>query len=103
MHVEHQVTLSEIKTLKCKIKLDRFEAESIVKIISFQRDNGIFISTNFMETLFETQHSIRFSGAGAAHQNGIAEHIIKIIINKVCTLFIHAAIHSEEGTIRVEL
>eukprot|EP00957_Ditylum_brightwellii_P174411 13279918-Ditylum_brightwellii.AAC.1 len=56
-----------------------------------------------MNSLLQSQQSKRFSGAGAAHQNGIAERYIKIIVDTACILMTHAAIHSKEGTITVEL
>eukprot|EP00957_Ditylum_brightwellii_P198961 15165368-Ditylum_brightwellii.AAC.1 len=73
VHIEHQVTLSGVETVKSKLRLDRFAAEFGVKIFSFHIDDGVFPSTNFMTSLFHSEQSIRFGGAGAAHQNGVAE------------------------------
>ena len=44
-----------------------------VTIQSYHSDNGIFYSTDFMERLNARNQKNRFSGAGAPHQNGIAE------------------------------
>ncbi len=74
--IAHQVTLSGIETVKSKLKLDRFASEFGVKIRSFHTDNGVFTSTNFMNSLLEDKQTIRFSGSGVAHQNGIAERNI---------------------------
>eukprot|EP00957_Ditylum_brightwellii_P164236 12503961-Ditylum_brightwellii.AAC.1 len=78
VHIEHQITLSGIETAKSKLRLNGFAAEFVVK-------------------------SIRFSGDGAAHQNGIAERNIKAICDKARVLMIHATIYSEEGIISEEL
>eukprot|EP00957_Ditylum_brightwellii_P154919 11790793-Ditylum_brightwellii.AAC.1 len=71
--IVHQVTLSGIETVKSKLKLDRFASEFGVKNKSFHTDNGVCTSTNFMDSLLEDKQTIRFSGSGAAYQNGIAE------------------------------
>ena len=47
--------------------------------------------------------TIRFSGAGAAHQNAIAEQAIKTMVNMARTMLIHADIHSPGGTISMDL
>eukprot|EP00957_Ditylum_brightwellii_P068997 5237110-Ditylum_brightwellii.AAC.1 len=56
-----------------------------------------------MDSLFHSKQSKRFGGAGAAHQNGIAERTIKTICDSARVLMIHVAIHSEEGEISEEL
>eukprot|EP00957_Ditylum_brightwellii_P163457 12444663-Ditylum_brightwellii.AAC.1 len=56
-----------------------------------------------MDSLFHSKQSIRFCGAGVAHQNDIAERNIKTICDTAWVLMIHAAIHSEEGAISEEL
>ena len=36
----------------------------------YQTDNEIFNTSKFMEELLKKQQKLRFSGAGASHQNG---------------------------------
>ena len=43
-----------------------------------------------MEELLKKQQNIRFSGAGASHQNGAAERAIKTVITMARRILIHA-------------
>ena len=56
-----------------------------------------------MEHLNTRNQAIRFSGAGAAHQNGITEQAIKTMVNMARTMLIHADLHSPDGTINMDL
>ena len=42
--------------------------------------NVIFNTSEFFEDLLNTIQKIRFSGAGASHKNGVAEHTIKMVV-----------------------
>eukprot|EP00957_Ditylum_brightwellii_P180770 13771326-Ditylum_brightwellii.AAC.1 len=53
-------------------------------------------------TLSGVETSIRFSGAGAAYQNVIAERNIRTIYDTAGVMMIHASIHSEEGTMAMD-
>ena len=55
----------------------------------YHTDNVIFVTSYFMEELFKNQQKIRFSGAGASHQNGAAEHTISMVFNMARTMLIH--------------
>ena len=99
----HQVSLSAADTVKSKIRFERKASQEGVIIQSYHSDNGIFNSTDFMEHLNTRNQTIRFSGAGAAHQNGIAERAIKTMVNMARTMLIHADLHSPGGTISMDL
>ena len=99
----HQVSLSAADTVKSKIRFERKASQEGVTIQSYHSDNGIFNSTDFMEHLNARNQTIRFSGAGAAHQNGIAERAIKTMVNMARTMLIHADLHSPDGTINMDL
>ena len=90
VQVLHQVSLSAIDTVKSKLKFERMAAELGVKIQSYHTDNGVFTSTAFMENVMEHKQNIRFSGVGAAHQNGLAERHIRTVVEIARTLLIHA-------------
>ena len=52
-----------------------FEKEAQIQGVATKghhTDNGIFNSLEFMDELLKKQLKIRFSGAGASHQNGVA-------------------------------
>ena len=51
----------------------------------------------------QSKQQIRYSGSGAAHQNGVAERGIKTIVYMARTMMLHAAMRSREGTIKTEL
>jgi transposase InsO family protein len=69
----------------------------------FHTDNGIFTSKEFMEDLMDSEQSVRFSGVGAAHQNGSAERNIQTIANMARTMMLHAALRSPSGFITADL
>ena len=56
-----------------------------------------------MEHLNARNQRFRFSGAGAAHQNGITERSIKTMVNMTRTMLIHADLHSPDETISMDL
>ena len=103
IQVRHQVSLSAEDTLKAKLMYERDAANAGVKIKAYHTDNGVFTSKDFMSQLLEDNQQIRFSGAGAAHQNGVAERGIQTVVKMARTMLIHAAMRSPQGTITAEL
>ena len=67
-------------------------------IKGYHTDNGIFNASEFMEEMLNNQQKIRFSGAGASHQNGAAERVIKPVVTMARTILIHAALRCPEDT-----
>ena len=47
-----------------------------------------------MADLMDSEKSVRFSGVGAAYQNGSAERNIQTIVNMAHTIMLHAALRS---------
>ena len=72
-------------------------------IKGYYTDNGIFNSSEFMEELLKKQQKIRFSAAGASHQNGAAESAIKTIVTMARTMLMHAALRCPEYTLSTDL
>ena len=56
-----------------------------------------------MEELLKKQKKIRFSGAGASHQNGAADRAIKTVVTMARTMLIHAALRFPEDTLSTDL
>ena len=56
-----------------------------------------------MKELLKKQQKIRFSGAGASHQNGAAERAIKTIFTMARTMLMHAALRCSEDTLSTDL
>ena len=101
--MRHQVSLDADETIQAKLHFERNAANYGVKIKSYHTDNGIFTSKDFMTQLLEDDQHIHFSGAGAAHQNGVAERAIQNVVKMARTMLIHAAMRSPDGTISADL
>ena len=101
--IEHQVSLSANDTIKAKLKFEEKARESGVSVQAYHTDNGVFTSEEFLSKLSEDGQKIKFSGVGAAHQNGVAERAIKTIVTMARTMMIHAALNSPEGAIDMSL
>ena len=65
---------------------------------SYQWDNRIVASADFMNEVNKGLQNMPFSGVGTHHQNGIAERGIQSILTKARTLLIHAAICWPDAT-----
>ena len=72
-------------------------------IKGYHTDNGIFNSSEFLEELLNNQQKIRFSGAGASHQNGAAERAIKTVVAIASTMLMHATLRCPEDTFYTDL
>ena len=56
-----------------------------------------------MEDLLKKQQKIRFSGAGASHQNLVEERGIKTVVTMARTMFMHAALICPEDKFTTDL
>ena len=56
-----------------------------------------------MEELLKKQQKIRFSGAGASHQNGAAERAIKTVVTMARSMLMHSALRYPEETFSTDL
>ena len=72
-------------------------------IKGYHTDNGIFDASEFMEELLKKQKKIRFSGAGASHQNGSAERAIKTVFTIARTILMHAVLRCPEDTLATNI
>jgi hypothetical protein len=88
----HQVSLRAGETLIGKRMLEREARDLGFKLQGFLADNGVFKADEFQEDVHRKNQSIRFSGVGAHHQNGVAERAIKTISYLTRTNLIHSAI-----------
>ena len=88
----HQQSLRANDTLMGKRILEREACQFGIKISSFLSNNGVFRSQEFRSDLDHIHQTIRFSGVGAHHQNGVAERSIKTICYLARTMLIHSAL-----------
>ena len=68
MSIKHQVDTHATETVKEKLTFEREDKSQGVIINEYQTD--IFNTSKFMEELLKKQQKLRFSAAGASHQNG---------------------------------
>ena len=72
-------------------------------IEGYHTDNGIFNASEFMEELLKKQQKIRFSGAGASHQNGAAERAIRAVFTISRTMWMHPLLRCPEDTLSTDI
>ena len=68
MSIKHQVAKNATETVKEKLTLEREDKSQEVIIKVYHTDT--FNTSKFMEKLLKKQQKLRFSAAGASHQNG---------------------------------
>ena len=56
-----------------------------------------------MEELLKKQQKMRFSGAGASHQNGVVERAIKTLVTMERTMLMNSALRCPEDTLSTDL
>ena len=88
----NQISLRAGETLVGKRILDNEAASLGFEIKKFLSDNGIFVSKEFKGDLVRRNQTLRLSGVGAHHQNGVAERSIKTVTYLARTMLIHSAI-----------
>ena len=68
MRINHQVAINATETVKAKLTFEMEDKSQGIMINEYHTD--IFNTSKFMEELLKKQQKLRFSGAGASHQNG---------------------------------
>ena len=68
MSINHQVAIKATETVKAKLNFEREDKSQEVMIKVYHTDT--FNTSKFMEKLLKKQQKLRFSAAGASHQNG---------------------------------
>ena len=101
--IKHQVAINDTEIVKEKLSFEREAQSQGVMIKGYHTDNGIFNSSDFMEELLNKQQHIRFSGAGASHQNGVAERSIKTVVTMERTMLMQAALRCPDDTLSTDL
>ena len=56
----------------------------------------MFSSADFEAEISRGSQTITYSGVGAQHQNGVAEHAIRTVVERARTMLIHASIRNSE-------
>ena len=71
MRIKHQVAINATETVKAKLTFEREDKSQGVMINVYHTDNERLNTSKFMEEMLKKQQKLRFSGAGASHQNGV--------------------------------
>ena len=91
--------LNDTETAKAKLTFeDECQSQGAV-ILGYHTDNGVSNVSEFMEELLKNQKKIRFSGAGASHQNRAEDRAIKILVTMEMIMFMHTELRSPEDTL----
>ena len=96
MFIQHQISLTAMETIESKLTFERQAAAQGIDIKTYQTDNGIYTSRQFMAELNEKGQGIKHSGVGGHHHNGVAENGIKIVVYMARTMMIHSALRWPE-------
>ena len=91
VHVWNQIKFSADETVKDKLLYERDAVNYGILIQVYNIDNGVFTSKYLMNALIEKDQHTRFSGAGAAHQNGVSKRVIQTVFRMARTMLIHSA------------
>ena len=100
--VQLQVSLDEAETLRGKHLVEREALNCGIHVRTYRGDNGIFRSKGFLRDLEARGQTIKYSGVGAHHQNGVAERAIRTISECARTMLLHAMVHWP-GAVSLEL
>jgi hypothetical protein len=97
VHVENQVGLSAVETIRTKQGFERLCMDNGVVVQDYLTDSAAFKANSFVAHINETYQKLRFCGTNAHHQNGLAERSIQTISNMARAMILHASIHWKNG------
>ena len=74
MSIHHQVSFTSNETAQSMLSFER-ESHSVgVTIKGYNTDNGVYTAKEIMNKLMNDSQTLRLSGVGAHHHNGVAEN-----------------------------
>jgi hypothetical protein len=91
--IKHQVTLNARETVMGKRTFKREAMSAGVRINSYYADNVPFNAEEWKNDMQSKDQELSLSGAGAHHQNGIAERMIKTVVSWARAMLLHMVIH----------
>lgn len=89
----NQVGLAAAETIGGKHKFEHVAVSYGVQIEAYKGDNGVFKSADYRADVRRYKQSIKYSGVGVHHQNGISERAIRIVTESERSMLLHSAIH----------
>ena len=97
------MAINATETIKEKLIFEREDKSQVVVIKGYHTDNGIFNVSEFMDNLLKNQKKIKFSVAGASHQNGEEEHDINTVVTISRNMLMHAELRCPEDIFSIDL
>ena len=97
IHVEHQISLSAADTIRSKMSYEQLLMNHGVLVGRYIANNGVFTSAAFEKEIWNGSQMIRDSGAGAQHQNGVAERAVRTVVERARTMLEHATIRNVDN------
>jgi len=92
IELKFQVGLTAAETISSKMAFEKLCMSYGFMVKNYRTDNGTFTAQSVINHISEKGQTISFSGAGAQHQNGVAERAIKTISEAARTIMLHAAL-----------
>ena len=92
LSIKHQLGFTASETITSLLAFERESAEVGVHIKGYNTDNGVYVAKEIIKKLHNSNQTLRLSGVGAHHQNGVAENAIKNISRRARIAMFHAAL-----------
>ena len=102
IHLTCHSSTGAVNAIPAKRAFERDATLANVHIKKYKADNGIFNSASWRTSCDALQQSTEYCGVNAHHQNGIAERQIRTIVDRVCTMLLHA-MHKWPDVITMDL
>ena len=87
--IHHQTTFTADETILSKYKFEREAMGVGVDVKRYVTDNGVYSSRDFVREVHGKGQTIKHSGVGGHHHNGVAESAIGSIMMKARTMMLH--------------
>ena len=78
------------KTIKGKHAFKQLANHHDINITHYHADNGVFRAKDWAANYHSRQQSVSYAAVGAHHQNGVAEHRIRVLQDMRRTQLLHA-------------
>ena len=75
--IHHQQSFTGHETIQSMLTFERESLEVGNKIVGYNTDNGVYTAKALINKLQNNAQTLRLSGVGVHHQNGVAENAIK--------------------------
>jgi hypothetical protein len=93
VHIMLNYSTGANEAVHTKRHFEKVASEHSVSIRKYHGNNGGFATHQFKSSCETLNQALDFSGVGAKHQNGVAEHMIGTITCRARTMLLHAIRH----------